>query len=202
VFTGCDPPCPPEQYCKYDFGVGTCVCPDHPTTRYCDGACVDTNSDPNHCGECRLACDAGTACLVTNCWTLDQLFDALADVDNVYLGYTVEELWDPEAAAALPDPPDDEFVPVSEPSGVALEYGDGGASVELPPFEEGTIPAAKGTLAESSAERRLYALDNGWAGGTLELRIESGRVVADLTVFGSGLPVVYAHRGTLVVAPQ
>ena len=68
-------------------------------------------------------------------------------------------------------------------------------------FEEGTIPAAKGTLAESSAERRLYTLDNDWAGGTLELRVEQGQIVVELTVFGSGLPVVYAHRGTLVVVP-
>ena len=137
-----------------------------------------------------------------NCWTLEQLLgDVLVNAVNVYIGYSIEELWDPEAAAALPEPPDDEFVPVSEPSSAVLELGDGGASVELPAFEEGTIPAAKGTLAESSAERMLYTLDNDWAGGTLELRIEEGQVVVELTVFGSGLPVVYAHRGTLVVVP-
>lgn len=198
----CDPPCAPDQFCNYDWGVAVCVCPGGPMSGFCGGACVDTNSDPDHCGECHLACDTGTACLVASCWTLEQLFtDGLVDADNVYIGYGIEELWDPEEAAAMAAPPDDGFVPASEPSAATLEFGDGGASVEVPAFQDGAIPAAHGTLAESSAERRLYVLDHYWAGGTLELRMEDGRVVVELTVFGSGLPVLYAHRGTLVVSP-
>jgi hypothetical protein len=168
----------------------------------CDGTCVDVySSDPDHCGGCDLACDAGTACFSAWCGTLEEFFTDLPL--NVHIGYSVQELWDPEAAAALMDPPDDEFVPASEPiEEVALTFGDGGASVEVPAFEEGVIPAARGTLSEGSADRRLYMLDNGWAGGTLELRIEDGYVVVELTVFGSGLPVVYAHQGTMYVLPQ
>ncbi|WP_437290010.1 MXAN_6577-like cysteine-rich protein [Sorangium sp. So ce406] len=39
-------------------------------TRYvkrCDGACVDTRTDPDHCGRCGQACDPGRACAGGRC---------------------------------------------------------------------------------------------------------------------------------------
>lgn len=38
-------------------GVG-CAAPE----QLCDGACVDTLTDPGHCGQCAKACEAGIAC--------------------------------------------------------------------------------------------------------------------------------------------
>src|SRR5262245_57644534 len=33
----------------------------------CSGACIDTRSDPDHCGGCGLACDPGQACMAGQC---------------------------------------------------------------------------------------------------------------------------------------
>lgn len=40
--------------------AGVCACPDGETE--CDGACVDTMGDADHCGGCGVACDAGESC--------------------------------------------------------------------------------------------------------------------------------------------
>ena len=37
---------------------GTCQCPDQLT--YCDGRCVNTRKEPNHCGGCGIRCASGT----------------------------------------------------------------------------------------------------------------------------------------------
>ena len=36
-------------------------------TQSCGGSCVDTASDPHHCGSCTVACDAGQVCVAGSC---------------------------------------------------------------------------------------------------------------------------------------
>ncbi len=33
----------------------------------CDGACVDTQADPDHCDGCGVVCDQGLACVGGSC---------------------------------------------------------------------------------------------------------------------------------------
>lgn len=58
---GCDSACAADQQCM----EGACVCLDG--RPICDGVCVDTGFDPNHCGGCNETCDAGEACTAGQC---------------------------------------------------------------------------------------------------------------------------------------
>jgi Cys-rich repeat protein len=59
----CGNACPTGQLCD----AGKCACRTGETL--CNGQCVDTSSDPNHCGGCDLtkACAVGQACLAGKC---------------------------------------------------------------------------------------------------------------------------------------
>jgi hypothetical protein len=45
-------------------------------------------------------------------------------------------------------------------------------------------------LSEQTESLLVYTIDNNWAGAELAVRIDNDRLVAQLAVFGSGLPVV------------
>jgi hypothetical protein len=47
-----------------------------------------------------------------------------------------------------------------------------------------------GTLGEASESQLVYPIDNHWAGAELVVRNDNGTLVAQLAIFGSGLPVV------------
>ncbi|MBN1772974.1 MAG: hypothetical protein JXB32_17020 [Deltaproteobacteria bacterium] len=57
---------------------GECVCAD-PALTDCGTACVDTSSDPDHCGGCDTACDPGESCAAGTC--VPGAADADADAD-------------------------------------------------------------------------------------------------------------------------
>ncbi|MCD6498003.1 MAG: hypothetical protein J7M25_06815 [Deltaproteobacteria bacterium] len=65
-------PCRDDQVCDQ----GTCACPDDLSD--CDGACVDTSQDPNHCGSCDRVCDPGAQCQNGDCVS-DQVDDGGMD---------------------------------------------------------------------------------------------------------------------------
>jgi hypothetical protein len=46
--------------------AGKCVCPSPRTI--CGGLCTDTQSDPNHCGQCGTVCPSGTTCQQGDCY--------------------------------------------------------------------------------------------------------------------------------------
>jgi hypothetical protein len=81
---GCGQTCEPDEIC--DFGAcrpanspqcqlacgggrvcvdGTCICPEH--TEICGESCIDTRSDPLHCGGCGRACSAEESCQASQC---------------------------------------------------------------------------------------------------------------------------------------
>lgn len=45
--------------------AGECVCSE---ANLCNGKCVDTRSDPLHCGECDNECMTGASCVDGQCW--------------------------------------------------------------------------------------------------------------------------------------
>jgi hypothetical protein len=53
--------CPAGARCAGD----TCVC--KPGTAPCGAACVDTGSDPQHCGDCFVACSGSEVCAEGTC---------------------------------------------------------------------------------------------------------------------------------------
>jgi hypothetical protein len=59
--------------------------------------------------------------------------------------------------------------------------------VRTDPVQEETMD---GVLGEASGSQLVYAIDNHWAGAELVVRVDNGSFVAQLAVFGSGLPVV------------
>lgn len=66
----CDPDEDNENFTELEDGTdcgadgvcdgGDCICPEE--TDECGGACVDLDTDPDHCGECDSGCDDGQAC--------------------------------------------------------------------------------------------------------------------------------------------
>ncbi|MFK7989928.1 MAG: MopE-related protein [Sandaracinaceae bacterium] len=46
--------------------TGSCTCP---PARMCGDRCIDTDSDPNHCGGCGDACASGAVCTAASCCT-------------------------------------------------------------------------------------------------------------------------------------
>lgn len=60
-------------------------CPKGQTS--CGGACIDTQTDPNHCGACGTACDASLVCASGACCLADEICngactDVLSDPNN------------------------------------------------------------------------------------------------------------------------
>ncbi|MDW8245834.1 MAG: hypothetical protein RMJ84_04575 [Sandaracinaceae bacterium] len=72
---GCNIRCAPGEACM----MGRCVCGSiqgsvgggalcvTPNNHCCNGACVDTLSNSNHCGRCGVVCSSGTTCHRGNC---------------------------------------------------------------------------------------------------------------------------------------
>jgi len=57
----CDPACTGGKNCV----SGSCVCPTGQTD--CNGTCVNTSNDPNHCGNCTTVCTSGQVCSGGTC---------------------------------------------------------------------------------------------------------------------------------------
>lgn len=79
-----------------------------------------------------------------------------------------------------------------------LIFSDDGAQVHIvrtDPVQEETMD---GVLSEQSESQLVYAIDNHWAGAELAVRIDNDTLVAQLAVFGSGLPVVSCIESTMV----
>src|SRR5262245_31466137 len=54
-------PCPPGAVCQNSM----CQCPTGTTS--CSGQCVNTNTDPLHCGNCITQCSGGAVCMGGTC---------------------------------------------------------------------------------------------------------------------------------------
>ena len=121
--------------------------------------------------------------------------------------FVAKQAWDRSSTARRPQFPHDElpseaYGPID---GAAPRYEvsfapDGGAlHIER---KDGKWPSATETSVggkrqkESETELR-YSLQQGlFAGGRLVLRINDGNLRVELTIYGSGLPIVASERGT------
>ena len=68
--------------------------------------------------------------------------------------------------------------------------------VRTDPVQEETMD---GDLSEASDSQLVYTIDNHWAGAELVVRIDNDTLVAQLAIFGSGLPVVSCIESPMTV---
>ena len=67
-----DPPCPEDpKGCCHAPGLDVCTidgcCRELDGMKACNDFCVDTDTNPNHCGNCNVACDPGETCVRGEC---------------------------------------------------------------------------------------------------------------------------------------
>ena len=93
-------------------------------------------------------------------------------------------------------------VPPARDAVVTLSFSDDGSVVKIVPISAGGEPAVVGTLEEIKRENLRYSLE-AFAGGELFVfRDGIGRLVARVTLFGSGVPVVWCIEAPMKrVAP-
>ena len=124
---------------------GACVCAD-PALDDCGTACVDTTSDPAHCGGCGAACDPGEGCVAGAC--VPAAADADADADG-----------DAEAEADVDEDVEADVdvtadVPTDGPVDVIYVYVDGGCGCRTTGGPGPEAPAAFGVLLALAVRRR------------------------------------------------
>ena len=69
-----DPPCPEDpKGCCHAPGLDVCTidgcCRELDGMKACNDFCVDTNSNPHHCGDCNVSCGSGETCVNGECGT-------------------------------------------------------------------------------------------------------------------------------------
>jgi hypothetical protein len=109
---------------------------------------------------------------------------------------TITHRWD-RARSNVPQTPsgelrDEDFVAVAPRATYKVEFATDGTSVEV-----GERPMV-GKLSEGSPARFRYTLGDGtFAGGRFTVRADDGTYRAELTIYGSGLPITQSKRGDL-----
>lgn len=146
-------------------------------------------TNPDRCGSCTTVCPEGQFC-AAQCRTLEDI-----PTDGAWL-YEVLAVWSPSSASSS-EPLDEEFESVRLT--VNLNIEDDRATIQISD-PAGVIPSFSGSLRAASAGLMVYDL-TGASGGTLELRVEDRRIVAELTEFGSGVPIVRVTRGEVPGQP-
>jgi len=121
----------------------------------------------------------------------------LSELGGVDLVMQVTHLWD-QAGGTMPDLPtddllDEDFVAVTDrPDHQVLLTAD---RVDL------EIDDMAGDLSSEQPDSLAYVLSEGTAaGGRFLIWVEQGAYRAELTIYGSGIPVIESERGDLVTA--
>lgn len=145
-----------------------------------------------------LACSASGSTAVDGAVETDETgapaAQALTELWGLEKVFRITQEWDRTGDVAFPlDPvPDEHFLPVSEERTLKVVFSADGQGVEI-----GDTPLA-GTARTIEALDATWDLGDGtFAGGRFLVWIEAGVFQAELTIYGSGLPVVSSERGFL-----
>jgi hypothetical protein len=110
---------------------------------------------------------------------------------------SVDRAWNASAGEAqfpTDELSEDDYEPVSDGPVLTIEVFDDGGKVAI-----GTNPI-EGSLAAATAERIEYNLSEGtFAGGRFVVWEIGSGLQAELTIYGSGVPIVSSERGPLCV---
>jgi hypothetical protein len=132
----------------------------------------------------------------TNSSSPPALLDTFVDGQWVL---TVDRVWDGTSGnIVLPTDPlsDDNYRPVSQEPMYLVVLSDQGRTVSV-----GVTPFV-GARAALSTERVLFTLSQGtFAGGRFVVWPGAETLQAELTLYGSGRPIVQSERGSLVPKP-
>ena len=88
--------------------------------------------------------------------------------------------------------PDDHYAPVAPSDRYEVAFD--GDHVKITTLGTSSVRELQGTLSWSRVGEKKYHLDNTFAGGMFVVNGERG----ELTIFGSGVPVVLSERGQLI----
>ncbi len=123
-----------------------------------------------------------------------------ANFDDGAWEFQVTSLWaEPEGGVANPtDPLDDaDYTPVDDAAGWSLLVSDHRDTIALTDIADDT-KTIDGTLGDPVGDRLHYDLTEGvFAGGRFEVW-DDGFLRAELTIYGSGVPIAQSARGDLV----
>jgi hypothetical protein len=158
--------------------------------------------------------DAGAAADVANDAQppVDALAEAAADVreawppgagvaDILYghtFTYWVLRKWIRATPSSLP-PSDSEMVSIVPEPHFTVRFSADGASITLAPVADAAVPstsALSGTRTETTVITATYLITTA-TGGNFVAWINAFPAAAAVTIYGSGLPVIYATRGEL-----
>lgn len=128
--------------------------------------------------------------------TGDNGADAPLSVTDGTYELQVDRQWDGEnSSVRFPSDPltEADYQPVSDGPEYSVVVSDLGSRVDI-----GDAPM-KGQLESSGDDRIIYDLTDGtFAGGRFSVWADTTGLQAELTIYGSGLPVVMSERGRLV----
>ena len=119
---------------------------------------------------------------------------APALVDGAWV-FEVDRAWNgQEVSSPSDDLPEATYATVADGPTYAVTVSDGATHVSI------GEPPLQGTQASSTDTRRTYDLEGTFAGGRFVSWTAGGTLQAELTIYGSGSPILKSERGPLVPA--
>ncbi len=114
---------------------------------------------------------------------------------HMYL-YRANRLWRPGAGSQLMPLAESDYQPVTDGPSYLLSFSPNGEAVVVAEVDGTDVLDAAGAVIRRTDAAVTYDLNDKWAGAELVISfgIELG---AEVTIFGSGLPIVLSTRGTM-----
>lgn len=124
----------------------------------------------------------------------EELSDFTALNGNIYLLTVNKIAKQPKVSSPMDELKESDYNVTTEGKVYAVSFGVNGSQVTLEP---GTIRGEKTTSIDKTI--RYYNLTSGvFAGGRFEVRSKSSGMEGELTIYGSGLPIISSERGSLL----
>jgi hypothetical protein len=102
-----------------------------------------------------------------------------------------------EISASRSEPIDSTCSPPDPAAVYSLTFSADGTTVSAVRRDQPDEVVLNGTRVESTDTRVRYGIDDGWTGGDLVVELVSGIVVAELVMYGSGVPIIWCIRAPL-----
>lgn len=124
----------------------------------------------------------------------EELSDFSALNGNVYLLTVDRVALQPKVSSPMDELKESDYLPTTVGNVYAVTFGVDGSQIRVEP---GAIRGEKTTSADKTI--RYYTLTSGvMAGGRFEVRSKAAGLEGELTIYGSGLPVISSERGSLL----
>jgi hypothetical protein len=128
--------------------------------------------------------------------THDTLPDGIPDTFTALPGHSFEitaNVTPPDASAPRGYPCQNSYPEVV----YDMTFSDDGRRVHLTSDNVPNHATMDGLLTSASSTRLVYSIDDGWAGAELDVRLDGGTLVGQLSIFGSGVPVIFCMESAM-----